>query len=73
MDKDLMNISEPGTDNKYETVIKAAKEAIEKIDEIYIEHLLTVRTTDSNAYNRARASLKPDLLRKLNKKIAGDL
>ena len=73
MDKDLMNISEPGTDNKYETVIKAAKEAIEKIDEIYIEHLLTVRTTDSNAYNRACALLKPDLLRKLNQKIAGDL
>ena len=58
--------------NKYKDALKAAKNAVDKIDESFIRHLMALNSTDPAAYDKARSLLKPNLLLKLDKKIDAD-
>ena len=67
-----MNNNETIVKNKYKDALKAAKDAVDKINESYIQHLMALNSTDPAAYDKARSLLKPDLLLKLDKKIDAD-
>ena len=67
-----MNNNETIVKNKYKNALKAAKDAVDKIDESYIHHLMALKAVDQAAYDKARALLKPDLLHKLDRKMNGD-
>ena len=58
------------TNDKYEKAIKAAMDAVFKINESYIKHLISLRATDLVAYNTARSLLTPDLLNSPDEKLA---
>lgn len=65
-----MNRNNPTTSDKYETALSAARSAVDRIDEIYIDHLRSLKIIDRAAYNKALLSLKPMLRKKLHAKIA---
>ena len=67
-----MNNNETIVKNKYKDALKAAKNAVDKIDESFIRHLMALNSTDPAAYDKARSLLKPNLLLKLDKKIDAD-
>ena len=67
-----MNNNDTIVKNKYKDALKAAKNAVDKIDESYIRHLMALKSTDPAAYDKARALVKPDLLHKLDKTMNGD-
>ena len=67
-----MNNNETIVKNKYKDALKAANDAVDKIDESYIQHLMALKAADRAAYDKARTLLKPDLLHKLDKKLNGN-
>ena len=67
-----MNNNETIVKNKYKDALKAANDAVDKIDESYIQHLMALKATDRAGYDKARTLLKPDLLHKLDKKLNGN-
>ena len=67
-----MNNNDTIVKNKYKDALKAAKNAVDKIDESFIRHLMALKSTDPAAYDKARSLLKPNLLLKLDKKIDAD-